>query len=359
MAMISPRDLYLRNHPTLAAKLGDPAALRRFLTNNPGIASGWQRVMGATRPTLNDPRTLPETATPSETPPVDPRVERAESEAGQGAYETITALLAPAGLDGVAKWAWDSYLDGKPLAQIMLELRTGQADPATNATYKTRFPGIQGSGLDEAQYIQAERGYQATMRAHGLPADFYDGPEDFGKLIAGKVSEKEVEDRVALAAQVVATDPRGQQMRDQLGRLYGLNDADGLAIAYWIDPGRGADLIKRQFMAAQSAATSERAGFGSLSKDEAERVGAGGYAEGYLAQQFSELGTMDEFLTDLPGGAGDKVTRDDLIAAGIEQNADAKRKVEGTRRKRQAQFEGGGGFAAGEGGVTGLGSANN
>lgn len=259
--------------------------------------------------------------------------------------------LDEVGLAALADWAWDQYLNGVSIPQIMLDARDQPA-------YKTRFAGLdelrkKGRAVSEATWINAEKSYAAQMRAYGLPESFYDSPADFGKLITGEVSTKEFGDRLEMASQVVAADPRGQALRNELGGLYGFANADGLALAYWIDPDRGADLIKRQFTAAASSAASVKAGFGSLTKLEAERVGSGGYSEDFLIGAFGKADQMGEFLT-----GQDALTRDDLIAGTVEGNQDAQNKITTTAKKRVAAFQGGGGFAAGQTGVTGLGSAS-
>lgn len=229
--------------------------------------------------------------------------------------------------------------------------------------YKTRFAGMaalsaKGRAISEEQYISLERSYASQMRAYGLPAGFYDDPADFSRLIGGEVSAEEFGQRLEMASQVVATDPRGKALRDQLANLYGLTNADGLAVAYWIDPNRGSDIIKRQYQAAQAGLASKQAGFAQLSKTQAELVGAQGFSDQYLTQAFGQLAQVDEFAADLPGLGKDAVTRDDLIQGVVLGNQDAAAKIERTARGRVAEFSGGGGFAAGQSGISGLGPAD-
>lgn len=259
--------------------------------------------------------------------------------------------LDEVGLAALADWAWEQYLNGASIAQIMLDARDQPA-------YKTRFAGLdelrkKGRAVSEATWINAEKAYASQMRAFGLPESFYDGPEDFAKLIVGEVSPQEFGDRLEMVSQVVAADPRGQTLRNELGSLYGFSNADGLALAYWIDPDRGADIIKKQFTAATSSAASVKAGFGSLTRDEAERVGSGRYTEDFLLGAFGKADQMGEFLT-----GPDAVTRDDLIAGTVEGNADAQEKIGKTAKRRVGEFQQGGGYASGQTGISGLGSAS-
>jgi hypothetical protein len=276
----------------------------------------------------------------------------APTTAAQSARAVIDETLEAFGLGALGGWAWEQYLNGVPTSKIMLDLRA-------RPEYKARFAGIaalsaKGRAISEQEYISQEQSYASAMRAYGLPASFYDGPEDFGKLIAGEVSAKELDDRLSMAQQVISTDPRGQQLRSELGRLYGLSNADGLTLAYWIDPDKGADLIKKQYVAAQSAATSQRVGFGSLTQAQAEMVGQSGVSD--VEGTFGQLATMGEFTQALPG-TNDSVTQDDLLNASFGGNADARKKVQKVADTRTAQFRSGGGFAASGQGVTGLGSS--
>jgi hypothetical protein len=263
----------------------------------------------------------------------------APTTAAQSARAVIDETLEAFGLGALGGWAWEQYLNGVPTSKIMLDLRA-------RPEYKARFAGIaalsaKGRAISEQEYISQEQSYASAMRAYGLPASFYDGPEDFGKLIAGEVSAKELDDRLSMAQQVISTDPRGQQLRSELGRLYGLSNADGLT-------------LKKQYVAAQSAATSQRVGFGSLTQAQAEMVGQSGVSD--VEGTFGQLATMGEFTQALPG-TNDSVTQDDLLNASFGGNADARKKVQRVAEGRVATFSGGGGFAASGQGVTGLGSS--
>lgn len=356
---ISPRDLYLSQHPTLARLVaaGDAQALTKFLHNNAGIATAWQRVKDARTATLPSPAgAAPTPAAPAATtaPNVQQQQVNTAPAPDMSAKASIEKFLAGAGLGGLGAAAWQRYLETDSATFVMEEIRSGAA--WTNGVYKQRFPGIR-PGMDEGDYVRAENTYRQKMRQYGLPETFYDQPDDFAKLIERDVSADEFESRLEMRAQVVAASPKAAAMRDELASKYGLADAEGMTLAYWIDPDKATELIKKQFRAAESSAISRQAGFGALTTAEAERVGAGGYSEQFLTQQFGKIAGMDEFLVDLPGGADDNVTREDLIAAGVEGNADASQRIETTRRKRQANFAGGGGYAAGQGGISGLGSA--
>lgn len=361
MAMISPRDLYLRQHPELAARLDNPRELRKFLNNHGGIASGWQRVMAATSPTLQDPRTpaaaAPAAADAAAPGPADAGTPSASADPGlASARASIQSTLARYGLGGLAEWAWGQYVNGVPSEQIMLDMRD-------RPEYQQRFPGMaelsrKGQAIDEATYINAERSYAEQMRAAGLPQGFYDDPTDFGRLIAGNVGAQEFGDRLQMAQQTAMTDPRGQRLRDELSRLYGIPNAVGMVTAYWIDPDRSAALLRQQIVAGQIASESAVTGFGSLTAAQAERIGGTGVSAGDANQAFAGLAGLGELRTGLVGDSGSQgINQDTMIDATFTGDAAAQRKLKDEQSRRIGRFQGGGGFATGQGGVSGLGSA--
>jgi hypothetical protein len=245
---------------------------------------------------------------------------------------------------------------GVPSEQIMLDMRD-------RPEYQQRFPGMaelskKGQAIDEATYIAAERSYGEQMRAAGLPAGFYDDPTDFGRLIAGNVGAQEFGDRLAMAQQTAVASPQGQRMRDELSRLYGIPNAIGMVTAYWIDPDRSAALIRQQFVAGQMAAESAATGFASLTAAQAERIGGTGVTADAARQAFTGLAGLGELQTSLVGDSGSQgVSADTMIDATFTGDAAATKKLKDEQARRVGRFQGGGGFATGQGGVSGLGSA--
>lgn len=345
------RQQFLTQHPAFAAVTGDSDRVRVFLQNHPDIAQAWAAIVAAEKPKAPGAAAASPTAVAPVAAPAGPTSEQMSAQA------VIRDTLDSFGLGALGDWAWGQYLNGTPTSKIMLDLRA-------RPEYKARFSGMDalakaGRAITEQEYISQERQYASTMRAFGLPASFYDGPEDFGALIGGGVSAQEFNDRAQMAAQVVATNPQAQQLRDELGRLYGLSNADGLAIGYWIDPNKGADIIKKQFLAAQTAAASTESGFGSLSKDQAELVSGTGVTADQARQGFTQLAGLHELNTGLVGDAGDTgVSKDTMIGAAFTGDAKAQEALKKETRRRTAVNDAGGGYAAGQGGVSGLGSAN-
>jgi len=388
------RAQFLKDHPALAATEAGSAERRRFLANNPRIAMGWGRTddsgetdaqrqarltgsvgvprraappaatgPGAAAPGAPQTQASPQAAAQASAqaaaqaaPQVAAAPQPAVSVTGTSAAGILKAAMEKVGLGDLGEWAWQQSISGMPDSQIELGLRE-------RPEYKTRFSGLaalkaKGRTISEGEYIGLEQTYAAQMRARGLPATFYDTPDDFGKLIGAEVSPQEFGERLSLAEEAAMNSPKAAQVRDELTRLYNVPNAQGLLTAFFIDPDRSQTIIKAQYQASTTAAASKRAGFGSLTKTEAERIGGLGVSEAQAAGTFSSLAGMDEFRHNLPGAARDAATREDLLAAGFEDNAQAKAKIERTARRRTATFEGGGNFSSSQRGITGLGTSN-
>ena len=110
--------------------------------------------------------------------------------------------------------------------------------------------------LSPAEYLATETAYKQAMRTAGLPAGFYDNPDDFSTFIGVDVSPAELKERVDIAAQTIeGADPFFKQ---QLKQYYNVNDGD--MVAYALDPNRALSLIQRQAQAVQFGAEAARQG---------------------------------------------------------------------------------------------------
>ncbi len=270
----------------------------------------------------------------------------------QSAKAVITSLLAEYGLEALATSAWNAYLTGKPIEQIMLELRQ-------TPEYKARFPGMdalskKGRAISEREYIETEKQYVSLFRQAGLPAGFYDAADDFGSFIANEVSPQEMSGRLDVARRALYETP--PQVRDELARLYDLGAGD--VMAFLLDPNKALPVLEQKFVAAQAGAASRLSGYGMLTTQEAESLGYSNKNFDQLTQGFDFLANASELFNPILGEAStDQITRDEQLSiVGGSGNA-AARRLEKRAKERAAQFQGGGSFAATQRGVTGLGSA--
>lgn len=268
------------------------------------------------------------------------------------ARDTLASFLRPYGLEAqdVIDAAWTFIQDNPTLADnsdlLISSTRNTQ-------TYKNRFAGNAArirKGLPElnpSTYIQYEEAYRRTLRQAGMPVGFYDTEQDFANFIGNDVDPDELTIRLDRGYKAVTqADP---QIVSELKRLYMVDDS-ALA-AFFIDPTKARDLVLRQSEAAQIAAAARRQANMGLTAAEAEQLSIQGVTPQEAQQQFGALGQTQELFTPMAGE--EEITRQTQLEA-IGGNAAAAQRIATRRRRRQAEFEAGGGLAETQQGMTGL-----
>lgn len=138
----------------------------------------------------------------------------------------------------------------------------------TSAIYEKRFPGMKalaarGQAMSEREYIGLEQSYRDVLRSSGLPSQYYDSFDDYGRFIAGGVSAAEVEQRVTAARSLM--NPR---ISAELEEYYGIGE--GMATAFLL----GLTDEKGIMLDAQAEARNQQ-----QLRDAARTVQIGGMAE--------------------------------------------------------------------------------
>lgn len=237
-------------------------------------------------------------------------------------------------------------------------------DPEIQTIFDERFAGnklLREQGKTEysySNYIQLEQELQNDLRDSGFPPGFYDDPQSLSRLIGGEVSRSELRDRAKAAYAVVRqSDPNTVA---ELRSLYGVNE--GELAAYFLDPTKamdamgkrltGQDLVRRVQAAQIGAQAREQAGLG-LTAQEAEQLATQGVTTEEARTGFGKIRTEEELYTPLMRGE-EAISREEQISGSLGLNAEAAQRIATRRRRRQAQFAEGGGFTAGQTGVTGL-----
>ena len=144
-------------------------------------------------------------------------------------------------LEKIDQWIALGVADNDPTGQNMLLLF--RTDQATQGIYEKRFPGMKalaarGQSISENEYISMERQYRDTLASFGLPEQFYNSFDDFGRFFAGGVSVAEVGQRVQ-AAQAAANPNVLAELQEYYGigketataYLLGLTDEKGILLA--------------------------------------------------------------------------------------------------------------------------------
>jgi len=242
-----------------------------------------------------------------------------------------------------------------------------EQDPTITDIFDRRFAGnkaLRAAGRPEysySEYIARENEIRDDLRDAGLPPGFYDDEESISKLIGGQVSRAELRDRATAAYTAVRqADPGTVQ---ELRNLYGVTEGD--MAAYFLDPTKavnaigqrltGQDLIRRTQAAQVSAQARQQAGIG-LTAEQAEGLATAGVDQGTARQGFTQIFEQEQLYRPQMAGE-DVIGQEEAIAAAFGTSASAAQRVATRRRRRQAEFEAGGGFAAGQTGVAGLRSA--
>lgn len=129
--------------------------------------------------------------------------------------------------------------------RILLELQETKE-------YKTRFRGNElrrQAGLavlSPAEYLSTEASYRQIMESAGLPAGFYDSPDDYADWIGKNVSPTEVKGRVDAAVNFVSQAPAESR---RFMNLQGLTEGD--LYAYALDQKKTERMVTERFRAAE------------------------------------------------------------------------------------------------------------
>lgn len=245
------------------------------------------------------------------------------------------------------KKAWTGKIIGpnSTVDDIGIQLRD---DP----TFQARFPAnktLQAQGKPQysvSQYLRLESDYKSALQQTGMPAGFYDSPEDFQKFIEQDVSPDEVAARAQLGYQAVKQ--ANPQVVKEFQRLYGVSE--GELAAYFIDPERMRPTFdryeaERQARAAQIAgAATTQAGM-TIDRAQAEELARAGVSGETAQTGFTALGdTQELFQAQMTGEQA--ISQQEQIAGTFNTNAAARQAIAKRKRSRTAAFEGGGGFGA-------------
>jgi hypothetical protein len=274
------------------------------------------------------------------------------SEEDESARAIINGALAMFGLESLAEWAWQLYLDGAPIEQIMLELRQ-------RPEYAQRFPAMaelanRGRAISEFEYINYEREAARIMHGAGLAAGFYDQPDDFAALLIADLSLNELAQRIQGAYVRVAH--ASDEIRDIFGEYFGASGDNALAMVF-LDPDRALPILEQEVSAAEFGGTGRRFGF-EIGRMIAERAASLGVDLETATGGFQRLDVLRPLFDETISELQDYVAERECVNALFGLEAGDQLRVERRRAEREAAFAGasGGALLSGEG-VTGLGPA--
>lgn len=160
--------------------------------------------------------------------------------------------------------------------------------------------------LSPADAVATENQMRQILRQYGLPAGFFDSPQDVGNFIAKNVSASELADRAQAAQEkYINAPPEAQQWWKS---HYGATDGD--AIAAILNPDKALPLIQKKLTAAALGGAAQRQGLSvdtgraeqlatlGVSGDQAQvgfgKVAAGLPGDSSIAQRFGSTFTQTE-----------------------------------------------------------------
>jgi len=264
----------------------------------------------------------------------------------------IQQILADYGLPAsLADWAWEKIVNGDSADQVALDLRS-------TPEYQTRFPAIaarEAAGLpalSATEYIAYENAATQLLRSVGLPPGFYDDKADFTALLSNDVSISELGDRISTEGyqKVVSAPP---EVRDAFGQFFGVQGDSALA-AFFLDPSKATPVLQKMATQADIAGRAQLAGGLNVTADRAGELAdigiTGLQAEQAAANVAEQAPLFAESVSESQDLTAEKEGLD--AALGIAGAASVKAR----QLQRVSAFSGGGGAAASNEGVGGLGS---
>lgn len=256
------------------------------------------------------------------------------------ASDRLVAMFESYNLGNLAKFIDQKIMDDVSEDMLMLEIYE-------RPEYQTRFPGMaelrkQGQAISEKEYMNIEKQMEQTARFFDLPKGFYDGPEDFGNLIAKNVSAKEFQDRLQVGQDLSRT--LNPYVKEALTSLYGIGE--GALTAYVLDPDKALSVIQKQAKAAQFVGFAREAGFGlsSVTPEAAMNIaGTTAYAnlsEQQLQKSLQQAGQLRREQSRLAGIEGEVYQEQEALDAVIGGSSEALLASQRRAQREVARFGG-------------------
>jgi len=217
--------------------------------------------------------------------------------------------------------------------------------------------------IDERGQLSLEQEYAKKAQQAGLPAGFYDNPQDFVNLITNDVSVNEYTTRIDMAQQAALQS--NDALRQQLKQQYGIQEGD--LTAFYLDPNRAREVtaqktndVVRQF----NQAALQVAGFTPEVAAQVAQQSVPSDVNASLLQQ--QAGQLIGLTKESVGGEQAALSQSQLAnvltssAQGLQQATDvqAQQALLDAQKRQNAKYSGGGQVAATAQGVVGLTQAN-
>jgi hypothetical protein len=210
------------------------------------------------------------------------------------------------------------------------------------AAYKQRFwyneqrkkAGL--AVLSPAEAVATEAQMRGILRQFGLPAGFYDSPQDVGNFIAKNISASELADRATAARDLWLNAPAETQAYWKAH--YGASDGD--AIAAILNPDKALPLIQRKLAAANIGGAAMRQGL-TEGTARAEQLATLGVTPDQAQQGFGKVAQITAGDGSIANRFGQDFTQGEAENAVFLQDAEALRKKQTLDSEEHSLFSGG------------------
>jgi hypothetical protein len=262
------------------------------------------------------------------------------------------------GVEGLGAWAAGLYNRGASPIEIIQALRYGtDTSPEgqnARARYLEAFPridefiksGVFAGENPELQYIGYRNTVSEAAQRFGINEDLFT-KDKIATYISNRTSAAELAERMSQAATAVATTP--SDTLSILRDYYGVQNGD--LISFYLDPDTTEAMLQKRYTAARIGTEAVRQQFG-IDVAFAEDLAMRGVSMDEAQTGFAQARRQEAFMA----GRGETATQRALIGAQFGEE-ESRRQIERIARSRAGQFEGGGGFATTQQGVTGLGTS--
>lgn len=277
-----------------------------------------ERTLGGSSPGTSAPDSSPESALTGDQ---------------RNVYDAILATLRQYGLESLAgtllRFIQNGYSESTITVLLQDTPEYKQRFAANEARRKKGLPV-----LSPAEYLATERAYREVMSAAGMPVGFYDDPSDFTKWLEDDVSPMEVNQRVAVARQLIDTlDPN---VRAAFENWYTTGDM----VAYALDRDRATTVLERQYRAAQVGGAAAAQGVGVVDRGLAERIAETGVTPDQASSGFAAVAQIAPQASRLAGVYGGDYDERDAVDEVFFASADATERRRGLASRERAQFRG-------------------
>ena len=257
-------------------------------------------------------------------------------------------------------WLWNQLQSGVDTADE-LKIAIQSTD-----TFRQRFGVIQEQQaraargepvyvMSPAEVIEYENSVKQMMRAAGLPAQFYDQPEDFHRMILQDMAPAEVAERITQAFDYVLSAP--PEVRAAFEDYYGVGNGDAQLAAWALDPDRTVRDITKATRTAYAAGMADRFDV-QIDRNAAERIADLPQTEAGITEGMRQVAALSNIFDEGLGDSGTDLTVNEGVASVFEGNADATQAISRrVLRRSAANRTSTGGAALTQEGVVGLGSS--